>query len=311
MKRKIIEFTELQTPDGETFYFDTLDKFMLSEEGLGMPEIEYITQRGPFQHGETAYDYRLEPRILQYVFRENTCSRDNYWAARARLLNMLRPNRNLYGEFNQATLIKTLSNGNQRAIDVLINSGPVFRGAQLGRWDEFSIHETLRFIAHDPTFYDPNLNTETWTLNPDTVDQLEFPFTFDGTDMAFRQYSINEDHVITYTGTWPSFPTITIEGPLISPIITNEDTGEVIYLDYTVETGETVVINLEYGNKSVTSDVRDNIIGTVRSTSYLATFHIAPDPEVADGINTLNVTGGGADGSTTVSLTYYTRYIGI
>lgn len=311
MTRDFYEFTEYYSPDGEVYRFDTETKFLMSETGLGMPPIEYITQKGPFQHGETYYDYRLQPRTIQIVHRRNACSRIEWWNNRANILNLLRPNRQTVGDFSLGTLRKVLTDGSVRSIDVIIQEGPAFRARDNDVWDEWGIMETLRFIAPDPTFYDPTLNTESWTLNPDTVDQLEFPFTFDGTDMAFRQYVINDDHVVTYTGTWMSYPTIEITGPIIEPKITNESTGEVIYLNYDVESGEVVTITLEFGNKSVSSDVRGNIIGTVDSISDLATFHIAPDPEVADGINTLNVTGGGADGTTEVDIKYYTRYIGI
>jgi hypothetical protein len=311
MPRKIIEFTELQTPDGTTFYLDTNSKFMLTEEGLGMPEIDYISQQGPYQHGETIYDYRLKPRILQYLFRQTDCSRDNYWNNRNTLLDMLRPNRQSPGEFALATLIKTLSNGNRRAIDVTIQQGPIFKARNMKQWDEYSIMETLRFIAADPTFYDPTQVSESWTLTPDTQDRLEFPFTFDGTDMQFRQAVTDADHVITYTGTWSAYPTITIVGPLYYPRITHSEIGDVIYLDYEIADSETVTISLEFSNKTVESDTHGNIIGTVRDISDLATFHIAPDPEVTGGVNTINVIGNNATGDTTITMTYYTRYIGI
>ena len=311
MQRTFIEFTRFETADGTTFYFDTINKFMLTEEGTGMPEIDYLTQRGPTQHGESVYGYRLQPRVLQYLFRENACSRDDYWAARATLLDMLRPNRHAFGEFNQGTLIKTISSGEERAVDVMIMSGPAFAARRLGRWDEWSLQESLRFIAHDPTFYDPDLNTESWVVAPDTANHLVLPFTFDGTSLVFRQSVINEDHEVTYAGTWGTFPEITIDGPIYWPRITNESTGEVIYLDYDVADGETITITLEYGNKSVESSTHGNIIGAVRSTSYLATFHIAPDPEVAGGVNTLNASGSGANLNTAIDIKYYTRYIGI
>ena len=310
-RRLQFEFTEYRSYDGAVYHFDTGDKFLVSETGEGMPPIGYITQRGPFQHGETVFDYRLEPRIIQLIHRRNACSRQEYWENRATLLDMLRPNRHATGAFATGALYKTLTDGSQRAIDVMIEQGPMFQPSDPKKWDEWSITETLRFIAHDPTWFDPDINTEIWVLNPDTVNQLLFPFTFDGTDMAFRQYTMSDDHIITYTGTWLSYPNIVITGPLIRPRIQNLSTDELIDLDYTVESGEVVTIDLSYGNKSVESDIHDNITGAVQSTSDLATFHIAPAPEVADGANTINVAGGGATGTTDVRLTYYTRYIGI
>ena len=76
--------------------------------------------------------------------------------------------------------------------------------------------------------------------------------------------------------------------------------------------GETVTINLEYGNKTVVNNAGTNLIGTVTTDSDLATFHIAPDPEAVNGINQLLVTGDDAViGQTEIRIEWHTNYIGI
>lgn len=45
-----------------------LDTYLrIEEDGLGLPEVRRITERGPFQHGDTDLDFRLEPRIINVV----------------------------------------------------------------------------------------------------------------------------------------------------------------------------------------------------------------------------------------------------
>ena len=73
-----------------------------------------------------------------------------------------------------------------------------------------------------------------------------------------------------------------------------------------------VTITTEYGNKTITNEDGDNLIGTLTTDSDLATFHVAPDPVAPDGENVFRVQGAGADSSATnMVVKYYTRYIGI
>jgi hypothetical protein len=47
------------------------------------------------------------------------------------------------------------------------------------------------------------------------------------------------------------------------------------------------------------------------SDSDLASFHIAPDPEVENGDNVIVLEGTATDAGTAVRIKYYDRYIGI
>lgn len=308
------EFDEYITPDGKVYPLNfSSGRFVLSVEGTGMPEIDYITQTGPYQHGMTIYDYRLKPRTIQYIYKYVACDRFGYWDARAELLNYLRPNRQTSG-FTLGKLRKKLPDGTMRDIDVIINNGPRFQARNLDAWEEAVITETLIFIAPDPTFYNPTQQCSTWVLT--ASDHLIFPFSFTyggaGSDIQFSSSVISNLVTVTYNGTWLSYPTIEITGPINGLTITNTSTGEFIKLNYDIGGGEVVTIDLRYGNKTVTNAGGANLIGTVTTDSDLATFHIAPDPEVASGTNILSVVGSGAViGTTAVKISYYERYIGI
>lgn len=321
IRRKYVEFTQYIAPDGQVYRFDTHDKFLMSITGMGMSPLSYITQRGPFQHGETAIDYRLNKRVIQLVHRRNECSRDGYWNIRADMVNLLRPNRQTIGDFSMGALRIIMPDGRTRDIDVIIEQGPVFAPRNPMQWDEWGFIETVRFVAHDPTFYDPTEVTETWVLAASdqlvfntvggALDTLVFRKDGVGDGLLFGAGVIDDDLTVNYTGTWLSFPTIEIDGPMSGFIITNITTGEFIRLDYVIPAGEMVTITLEYGNKTVINDTGVNLIGTVTTDSDLSTFHIAPDPEATGGVNTINVLGGNTDGNTEVRLSYLTRYIGI
>lgn len=300
------EFDKYITPDGEVFHFDGLYKFIASYEGYGMPPIEYITQRGPFQHGESIVDFRLQRRIIQLLFSQKNGTQFDYWEARSELLNFFRPNRTLGGVFSNGTLRKQLPTGDIRDIDVTIERGPTF---SIPRSDQIapSILDTFRFIAADPTFYDPTVNSETWVLS--TTDELIFSATF---PILFWIGGVDQSINVTYIGTWRAYPEIVIDGPFSGFTITNVSTGEFIKLEYNINAGEQVTISLEYGNKTVISSIYGNIIGSVSADSDLAEFHLAPDPEVVGGINNISLYGSDVVvGVTDVVLNYYTRFIGI
>jgi len=309
-RRDLLEFTEYHSPDGEIYHFDTHELFLLSSTGMGLSPVKYLQQRGPFQHGSTIYDYRLEQRIIQLVHRAQGCSRDEYWEKRGELVDLLRPNRQLINTFNLGKLRKIFEDGSMRDIDVFIEQGPIFTPRDTSRWDEWAFTETLRFIAPDPTFYNPTQQSQVWTWV--AGDELVFPFTFEGDMLVFLETFLSKTETVTYAGTWLAYPSFTIVGPADGFTIENQTTDEKLEYIRFVNAGETITISLEYGNKSIESSVYGNVIGYLSSDSDLATFHLAPDPEATDGENNINIfIGSGVDGTTAVTMNWYTRYIGI
>lgn len=309
MRPKIYEFTKYIAPNGDVYNFSIHDQFLISETGMGMPLVRPISQSGPLQHGETIYDYRLEPRTIQLIMRAKGCSREEYWNNRAKLLNLLRINRYDTSSLELGTLRKILPDGSKRDIDVMVSFGPVFQPRDPAKWDEWGFTETIRFIAPDPTFYDPTVVTNAWTLSGGSFDtQLEYPFDY---PVVYGDFS-NDTDDIEYGGTWLAYPTITLTGPMSGAVIENQSTSEMIRLNYTIGAEETVVITLGYGNKTVISNLFGSIVGTISEDSDLATFHIAPHPVAPDGINEVEFFAPGTTASTSeASMSFYTRFIGI
>lgn len=300
------EFDLYISPDGETYDLSDWDRtYILSSSGHGMSPINYRTSRGPFQSGETPLDFVLTPRIVQYIHRISTCSREQYWSERERIQNMLRPNRQTSGSFTTGVLRKVRKDGTMRDLNVFIQDGPTFPTTS-EQWDEWGSTHTIRFIAYDPVYFNPTINSETFSLV--SLDNLVFPITF---PITFGSSTIDDTTNVTYSGTWLSYPVIIITGPVGSPTIYNNTTGEMVGLTYDVPSGRVVTMNLNYGHKTVLDDLGTNLIGTLNTDSDFATFHIAPDPEATDGINEIRVTGSQATSQTSIAVQYYTRYIGV
>lgn len=291
------------TPDGVKYDLHAPNvRAMLSAEGTGLPPIEYVTQRGPRQHGESLVSYFLRPRTLQLLIRGQNCSRDAYWISRAGLLDAIRPNRGGVA-LSIGQLRHVRYDGTTRDIDCLIQEGPRFNPRDLGRWDEFSWQEILRFIAFNPIAYDPTLRSLTYAV---LSGELTFPITF---PISFTTNSVQQN--ITYLGTWLEYPTFVISGPITNPSITNITTGELLrFENTTLVAGETITIDLSYGVKSVIKNDGTNMIGFLSLDSDLGDFHIAPHPETLGGVNQLLITSSGGGGATGIVMTYRHRFIG-
>lgn len=97
---------------------------------------------------------------------------------------------------------------------------------------------------------------------------------------------------ITNAGTARSYPTITIKGPASGTArvyqIANTTTGKNVYLNYTINAGETAILRFDPDSLSFTSDFQGNLLRTILPGSDTADFFLAP------GSNTLSFYTAGA-----------------
>lgn len=116
---------------------------------------------------------------------------------------------------------------------------------------------------------------------------------------------------IVYPGDWQEYPVIRIDGPISDPVLTNASTGETLdFTGYTIGSGDYYEIDTRYGYKAIRNSGGDNKIGQMSSDSDLETFHLAPDQEVAGGVNILSLSGTATGSSTGVAIYHYNRYTG-
>lgn len=288
-------------PDGVRYGLHSPpSRVVTAEEGFGAPPLQYVTDEAPFQHGDTVRSFRLQPRPIQFVVMQQFTSRAAYRAGRALLLDTMRPNR-ITDFTNPGKLLYYLADGTKRQLDVVPETGPGFTPDQ-GGWRAWSFTEALRFVAHDPVWYDPQQYSVTFAeVDPAWTFPVTFPITF-GPFGAMT--------VVTYTGTWEEYPTITITGPVTAARIDNLTANTKLEMNCVIPAGNTVTINL-HGRKTITRDDGVNLMGYLSGDSDLTTFALLPDPQVPGGNNQLRVTGSGTTGASSVVLTYYNRYYGI
>ncbi len=289
-------------PDGVKYLLHAPPgRVLMSEEGLGTPPMEYVSDQAPFQHGDTVRSFTLGVRPIQLVILQNFTSRAAYRQGRASLLDTIRPNR--ITNFNTQGLLRYhLADGSKREIPVVLESGPGFAPPE-GGWRGWSFTEVLRFAAHDPVWRDPAINTISFV---ETDEDLLFPATFPIKFGGFGGVIAG----LAYPGTWEEYPSFTITGPITAPSIENVTTGDKITLSYILPAGYTITITLR-GQKSIVLSDGTNLLNKLTPDSDLVSFSLQPDPIAPLGVNELRVTGTGTSPATSVTMSWYNRYFGV
>lgn len=313
--RKLVNVIQYTPPGGQRVNLSPLaNSDIITEEGTGMPPIEHITEQGPFEHGVTPKDYRLQPRIVSYRLRQQFCSLGAYYTGRSALLDLLRPNYD--PNVITGTVTKYLPNGQVRSLDVAILDGPLFKAKAPGAWDEWAIDEVIRFIAFNPIAYGPTQQTHivscetteftyTFPIYFSCENQLVFPITF---PITFEHFDLGG--IIEYDGNWPEYPQIVITGPVSDYVkIENVTTGMILELISAngfpgLAVGETITFNLTYSVKTIVDSNGNNVIGYLSDDSDLSEFSIVP------GDNEIRVIMYGHGAGSQVAFNYYNRYIG-
>jgi len=270
------------------------------EDGLGMPDLHRLEERGPFQNGSTDRGYRLDPRFPAYIFGVSGWTRSQLWNRRQELLRIFRPSRLI-------VMKHVLDNGDVRYLDCYFTGGLKMpaQDRAAGVFQKVGI----ALVANDPTFYDPIGESLTFALGGG-VDAWEFPWVIPwGVGASTIDLSIN----IQYNGDVASLPSIIrITGPIHDAVITNQSTGEKLdFTGVTIAGGDYYDIDLRYGLKTIVDASGSDVFSDLTSDSDHATWHIAADDEVTGGINTIRVQGSNITASTKVEINYYNRYGGI
>jgi hypothetical protein len=267
---------------------------------FGAPPTNFITKQGYKQNGVTEVDYILGQRDFELEFwRAPACDRATYWANRADILEYFRPNRN-----GQMTFTVLQADGTQRSLKVRATPGPVFNTQSDNHWN---IRESIPFAAFDPLWFNPaaNIISVVSSVSNELVFPITFPIIFGASGTLFVQS-------ITYLGTWASYPTLKLDGPYTSAVITNLTTGFSIYFTVAISAGQSRTLDLTPGAQTLVDENGDDAFGDLGPISNLVDFNIRPDPEVPGGVQTIQaIFYGGTVGISAFTLTYFDRFFGI
>jgi hypothetical protein len=270
----------------------------LDEDGLGLPPVQRLTERGPAQHGDTDVGFRLQPRTINLVLLlDGAGDVGAYWEERRTLQRMLRPSS------VPLNLRYVLPNGDERQIDVVFSGGLSWGSTE--RQGE-THRAAFQLRAADPTWYDPTEVGTVFALV--SSGEWEIPWSIPWSIADVERITA----LITTPGDWESNPRIIVTGPVEDLVIANKTTDE--KLDFTgtvIADGDGLIIDTRYGIKTVVDFSGVNQLNLLSDDSDLATFRIAADPDAPGGVNEIEVAGSGLSPSTQVLVSFFTRYVAL
>lgn len=298
------ELYQIETADGVIYPLtDGENRFVVSTiDNAGLPPYEVFTRRPYKSDRVIETGFRLSPRSfsIAYQFLQD-CSRQEYWEARALLLEATRPNRG-----GALTIVLKLYDGTIRAITARAIT-PVFPSVPVDQINEWNFSEILQFEANDPVFFTPDYTAH--LLFGNTGGELTFPIAFDDENIFFGAGSLFGTITIPYTGSWYSYPIITVSPPYDSVRVFNAAVNASIQVLRGSSTAR-LIIDLE--NNTIEDSTGADLSGFLTPDSDLQRFRIEPTPIAPNGDNVLTLTiPGSTIPTTTVLISYRTRYIGI
>lgn len=276
---------------------DGVLSYFIGDEGWGMAPNHRLVERGPLQHGIGDRGFRLDPRVGTLILSLVGSSRQDMYTKRDTLMRLFTPDN------NPVSILFDLDT--DRQIDCFFSSNMIFPSSSR---DGFTQRVAISLLAPDPTFYDPVGLASSFDLGGGS-DTLEVPTVV---PMTVGASTLNKVNVIQYDGSWLTYPhLIRITGPITGAKITNESTGEILdFTGVTIAAANYYDINLLYGEKTIVNQVGTNKIADLDDDSDLATWHLAADPEVVGGSNSIRVEGTSITEATSVEISYFVRYIG-
>lgn len=285
------------TPAGPVLYF------YLEDDGLGMPPLTRFAERGPAQHGDTDIGFRLDPRTISMIFAVYTppIGTAAYLEhARSLIIKMFRPSR------EHLSLRYNRSDGTIRQIDGHFAGGIVF-GTQERDPANWFQRFNVDFKMSDPIWYDPTpteITVENFLWEGGMPVPTPVPFGVGVSTFATSQ-------TIVYDGSWDTYPTIRINGPITDPVLYHEELELTLPFHGTIAGGDYWDILLDSARKQVVDSSGVSMISKLTDPNNLDTFRISADPDVVDGINIITMTGTRITGQTTFVFSFYTRFLGI
>lgn len=302
MNNQFGDLIHIETADGNELFFGDEDFRLPTYGGLGAPQTNFITRKGYKQNGLTEIDYLLQPRTITVeLWRAPACDRQTYWDNRAALHDFLRPNRD-----GPLTFTLRTPDGSLRSIIVRADPGLTFPGTPNN--NNWNVQEQMDFIAFNPVFFatEAIVNALSAAVQTQLIFPITFPITFGTSDLFLTTGTI------TYTGSWKTYPIITLTGPYTRATINNITTGISIFMSVAIGAAEQRIIDLTPGSQSIVDGNGDNKFSDLGAGTNLIDFAILPDPEVPGGIQEITIQLiDGVNGVSAASLTYRDRYFAL
>lgn len=260
-------------------------------EGFDSIEAELFEARAPYQDGATPLGGAFVPREIFLPLVIAADSAPEMAALRRGVTRLFAPNRGV------GILRWVQDDGTSWVIRCEPRGGVAF--GQADRFSARRVRAEVTLVAKDPFWYDPTVSTVSvglyeggWSL------PLSFPLTLGAmTGVAAVQ---NDGDVATPC-------TVTLTGPITSPVIANETTGDQWSADLALYPGEQLIVSSVFGSKSAVrfdpaTGVSVNAFGAVRPDSRWI--------ELVPGENRVGFTRSAAAPNAQMEVAWFNRYLG-
>jgi hypothetical protein len=283
---------------------------LLEFNDVGLPPVSRITQKGAFQHGDTNIDYRLGARkfSLRGMIAANSSFENinvRYFLSRLFKVSNTAATVSITSTetLNEAPFTTTTI---QRQIDCYVEGGLNFSSDTSGGYDVFY---DVALYASNPLWYDPQETTIT-IAGGVTGDATDVPLTVPRT---YGSTSAENLTIINYTGTFLSYPVITIDSGtagITGLVIENTTQGTSIIVP-TIQANTVLRVDLRYGYKTVLDQSNANRISLIDAASDLTTFALIPSLNTSFIPNNILVSTVSSGSDSSISLRYNTQYTAV
>lgn len=278
--------------DGGAILFDR-SNYVLTSVDYGSIGATHSTAKGVEQIGERVVNTTLDTRDVEIIGFIKAKTAEEMERKKAALYQMCDP--------RSPFLILP---DKETALECMATDTVKFTPSRLTN-NERVAQFVIDAVSYDPLFRDAVARYRKiaeWASNflwPLTIPEGGFTFA-DRTDSLIATLDNGGD---VETGLLIYF---TAGATVENPKLTNLATGEFIKLNRTLVAGETVVVNTNYGQESVTSYDGDRIEDAINDLDLSSSFLQAPR-----GVSQLHYTAESNVTSMTVTIYYHQRYLGV
>ncbi|QTD41538.1 phage tail domain-containing protein [Sporosarcina sp. Te-1] len=228
--------------NGDTVELSHRPPFLLTKiEGLGDVDADVQMSRAPFQDGATHVDTLLEPRYISIQVSILSDSREDLFAFREHLTNVLNP---------KYSLTVTYENGwVSRQISAISEHVPKYPADNRGLRYQIAL---ANLVCPSPFWQDIN---PTNIKLEDYVSGFRFPFHF-----PVRFATRGDTRLLVNVGHAPAPVKITFRGESINPTITKVGADEFIRVKKTIPQGYALEITTDINERAVRIIAPDGIV---------------------------------------------------
>lgn len=261
---RLLTVTIKNSKDEEIILRDNLDFKLLDIKGLSELQIDVQSEKSPFQNGSTHLASLLDERDIEIKIAVISRSEQDFVDKKMLLSKVLSP-------FKNPLRIIYSKGEYERELEAYISSYP----ALIAKYKNRS-HYVFDLIATKPEWKDIRMNVS----NLIKIAPL-FGFELELVDGGIEMGTYMDGNVVVDNKGDVSTPLrFEILGPVTTPRITNQTTGEFIELDLPLLAGEKMIITTDFGNKRADKvDDAGNITSAFQYLNIESTFfQLIPGP---------------------------------